>query len=146
MTLAELTEPMQKLLDGPHLAHFVTLMKDGSPQVTPVWVDHDGTHVIINTGDGRTKPRNIRRDPRVAISVVDTNSPYHYLLVRGKVVDVSGGEEAWQHIRKLSEKYTGNIEYPRREGDVRLIYQGAARAPVVPGFPITASKSTFSMP
>ncbi len=67
--MAELTDDVKSLLDEANLAHLVTLMKDGSPQVTPVWVTHDGTHVIINTAEGRQKPRNLRRDPRVALSV-----------------------------------------------------------------------------
>jgi PPOX class probable F420-dependent enzyme len=118
--VAELPEAAKKLLDEPQLAHFVTLMKDGSPQVTPVWVTHDGTHVIVNTAEGRQKPRNLRRDPRVAVSVVDKNNPFRYVLVRGRVGDIVGGEEAWQSIEALSQKYNGRA-YPRREGEQRLM-------------------------
>jgi len=118
--VAELPEAAKKLLDEPQLAHFVTLMKDGSPQVTPVWVTHDGNNVIVNTAEGRQKPRNLRRDPRVAVSVVDKNNPFRYVLVRGRVADIVGGEEAWQSIEALSQKYNGR-PYPRREGEERLM-------------------------
>jgi len=118
--MAEIPEGAKRLLDEPQLAHFVTLMKDGSPQVTPVWVTHDGTHVIVNTAEGRQKPRNLRRDPRVAVSVVDRENPFRYVLVRGRVSDIIGGEEAWQSIEALSQKYNGRA-YPRREGEERLL-------------------------
>ena len=118
--MAELPEAAKKLLDEPQLAHFVTLMKDGSPQVTPVWVTHDGNNVIVNTAEGRQKPRNLRRDPRVAVSVVDKNNPFRYVLVRGRVANIVGGEEAWQSIEALSQKYNGR-PYPRREGEERLM-------------------------
>jgi PPOX class probable F420-dependent enzyme len=118
--MAELTEGVRRLLEEPNLAHFVTLMPNGSPQVTPLWVDHDGTHVLINTAEGRQKPRNLARDPRVALSVVDRNSPYRYVQVRGRVVEITR-EGAFEHICKLSEKYTGSANYPRRQGEQRII-------------------------
>ena len=118
--MAELPEAAKKLLDEPQLANFVTLMKDGSPQVTPVWVTHDGKNVIVNTAEGRQKPRNLRRDPRVAVSVVDKDNPFRYVLVRGRVAEIIGGEEAWKSIEALSQKYNGR-PYPRREGEERLM-------------------------
>ena len=118
--MTELSQEAQKLIDESHLAHIVTLMKDGAPQVSPVWVDHDGTHILINTAEGRQKPRNMRRDPRVAVSIVDHKNSSRYLLARGKVVEITT-EGAWDHIGKLSEKYTGSSDYPRQEGQVRLI-------------------------
>ena len=119
--MAELPEGAKSLLDEPNLAHFVTLMKDGSPQVTPVWVSHDGSHVLINTAEGRQKPRNLRRDPRVALSVVDKNNNFRYVTVRGRVSEILSGEEAWKSIDMLSEKYNGNANYPRRPGEERLL-------------------------
>jgi PPOX class probable F420-dependent enzyme len=118
--MAELPEGVRKLLDEPNIAHFVTLMPNGSPQVTPLWIDHDGTHVLINTAEGRQKPRNLARDPRVAISVVDRNNVYRYAQIRGRVVETTH-EGAYEHICKLSQKYTGNADYPRREGEQRMI-------------------------
>jgi len=66
---AEINEKVRKLLESPNFANLATLMPDGSPQVTPVWVDYDGTHILVNTAEGRQKPRNVRRDPRVALEV-----------------------------------------------------------------------------
>ena len=118
--MTELTDSVKRFLEEPHLAHFVTIMKDGSPQVTPVWVDHDGTHVLINTAEGRQKPRNLERDNRVALSVVDAESPFKYVQIRGRVVEVTQ-DGAWDHICKLCDKYTGTPNYPKREGEVRII-------------------------
>ena len=115
-----LTDTAKALIEGKNLAHFVTLMKDGSPQVTPLWVDHDGTHVLVNTAEGRQKPRNLARDNRVALSITDAANPYVYVQIRGKVVEVTR-EGAFEHICKLSEKYTGSAAYPRREGEVRVL-------------------------
>lgn len=118
--MAELSEEVKKFIEEPHLAHFVTLMKDGSPQVTPVWVDHDGTHVLINTAEGRQKPRNLRRNPSVALSIAPEASPYRWVQVRGKVVDITT-EGAWDHICKLSGKYTGNPAYGGNPEEKRII-------------------------
>jgi len=100
-----------------------TLMKDGSPQVTPVWVDYDGKYVRFNSAKGRVKDNNIRRDPRVSISLQDPANPYRYLEIRGRVVEVteSGADE---HINKLSQKYLGKAVYPfRQPGEVRVTYK-----------------------
>jgi len=100
-----------------------TLMKDGSPQVTPVWVDYDGKHVRFNSALGRVKDKNIRRDPRVAISVQDPDNPYRYIEVRGRVVDITRNG-ADDHINKLSQKYLGKPVYPfRQPGEVRVLYK-----------------------
>ena len=117
-----LTEDVKKLLDGnQNLAHFVTLMKDGSPQVTPVWVDHDGTHVLINTAEGRQKPKNLARDYRVAVSIVDHDNLYQYAQIRGRVVEVTQ-EGAWEHINKLARKYRGpDAQYGGSQTETRII-------------------------
>ena len=70
-------------------ASLTTLMPDGSPQTTPVWVDFDGTHVIFNSAKGRQKDRNVRRDPRVAMAIIDPENPYRYLEIRGKVIEIT---------------------------------------------------------
>jgi PPOX class probable F420-dependent enzyme len=118
--MVELTTDAKDLIEGKNLVHFVTLMPDGSPQVTPLWVDHDGTHVLVNTAEGRQKPRNLSRDARVAMSIVDATNPYRYVQIRGKVVEVTT-EGAFEHICKLSLKYTGSANYPERPGETRLI-------------------------
>ena len=117
--MTELPEEVQQFLDEPHLAVFITLMKNGSPQATPVWVDHDGTNVLINTVRGHQKERNLGRDERVALCVVDHNQAGRYLQVRGRVVEITGGDEALQHINKLSLKYSGRA-YRGRDGEQRI--------------------------
>ncbi len=112
-----------KLLQEPQLAHFATVMSDGSPQVTPVWVDvePDGSHVPVNTAEGRVKTRNVDRDPRVAVSVADKANDFRYVLVRGTVVE-RRFEGADAHIDKLAKKYMGADSYPFRcEGEQRVI-------------------------
>jgi PPOX class probable F420-dependent enzyme len=100
-----------------------TLMQDGSPQVTPVWVDFDGNYVRINSAKGRVKDKNIRRDPRVSISLQDPANPYRYLEVRGRVVEITENG-ADDHINKLSQKYLGKPVYPfRQPGEVRVLYK-----------------------
>ena len=100
-----------------------TLMKDGSPQVTPVWVDFDGKHVRVNSAKGRVKDNNMRRDPRVAIALQDPANPYRYLEIRGRVVEITE-KGADDHINKLSQKYLRNPVYPfRKAGEVRVIYK-----------------------
>ncbi len=100
-----------------------TLMKDGSPQVTPVWVDFDGQYVRFNSAKGRVKDKNIRRDPRVAIALQDPDNPYRYLEIRGRVVEIAE-KGAGDHINKLSQKYLGKPVYPfRQPGEVRVTYK-----------------------
>ena len=109
-----LTENQAALLREKHFAELVTLMPDGSPQISPVWVDTDGTNVLINTATGRLKTRNIERDPRVAVAVLDPASPYERVLnIRGRVVSVSP-EGADDHIDSLAKKYMGVDSYPGR--------------------------------
>ncbi len=102
-----------KLLQEPQLAHFVTLMEDGSPQPTPVWVDveDDGSHVLINTAKGRLKTGNIERNPKVAVSVVDKANDWRYVIVRGTVEEMQE-EGADAHIDKMAKKYINQDVYP----------------------------------
>lgn len=102
-----------KLLQEPQLAHFVTLMEDGSPQPTPVWVDveDDGGYVLINTAKGRLKTGNIDRNPNVAVSVVDKANDWRYVIVRG-TVEEQREEGADAHIDKMAKKYINQDTYP----------------------------------
>ncbi len=103
--------------------NLATLMPDGHPQVTPVWVDYDGTYVLFNSARGRQKDRNVRRDPRVAVAVQDPDNPYRYLEIRGRVVEITE-EGADAHIDKLAKKYLGMDKYPyRTPGEVRVMYK-----------------------
>ena len=100
-----------------------TLMPDGTPQVTPVWVDYDGGYVLFNSARGRQKDRNLRRDPRLALSILDPDNPYRYIEVRGRVIDVTE-QGADDHIDRLAKKYLGADKYPLRQpGEVRLIFK-----------------------
>jgi PPOX class probable F420-dependent enzyme len=104
-------------------ASLATLMPDGHPQVTPVWVDYDGRYVVINTAQGRQKDKNLARDGKVAVSVMDPDNPYRYLEVRGRVAErtLNGAD---QHIDAMAKKYLGQDKYPfRQPGEVRVIYK-----------------------
>jgi PPOX class probable F420-dependent enzyme len=99
-------------------------MKDGSPQVTATWVDIDKNNytVLVNTAEGRVKHRNVSRDPRVAVSIIDSSNPYHMVSVRGKVTEQIKGKDAEEHIDKLAKKYLDKEKYPRRRpGEERLL-------------------------
>ena len=117
----QMRDAVKKLFQEANIGHLATVMPDGSPQVTPLWVDFDGEHILVNTAEGRQKPRNIRRDPRVAISITRKESPYTYAQVRGRVVEVTR-EGAEEHIDRLAKKYLGRDKYPwRQPGERRII-------------------------
>lgn len=117
-TTARLTQRDRALLRGKNFAHLATIMPDGSPQVTPVWVDERDGLILVNTATGRAKPRNVDRDPRVALSVCDAENPYVMTAVRGRVVRVTE-EGAEDHIDALSQRYNGR-DYPAHGGRVIL--------------------------
>jgi PPOX class probable F420-dependent enzyme len=111
------------LFEKKAFGHLATLMPDGTPQVTPVWIDYDGTHIIVNSARGRQKDKNMKRNPHVSISVQDPDNPYRYLEIRGKVTEITetGADDS---IDKLAKKYTGADKYQnRRAGEVRVIYK-----------------------
>jgi PPOX class probable F420-dependent enzyme len=104
-------------------AHLATVGADGMPQITPVWVDFDGTHVRFNTARGRVKDRNLSRNPKVALAVQDPDNPYRYLQIRGRVVEATEAG-ADDHIDSLARKYLGQDRYPfRQPGEVRVMYK-----------------------
>jgi PPOX class probable F420-dependent enzyme len=116
-------EKYDDLLKKKAFANLSTLMKDGSPQVTPVWFDYDGSHIRVNSALGRVKDKNIRRDPRVSMAIQDPDNPYRYLEIRGKVVDITQ-QGADDHIDSLAQKYLGQAKYPYRQpGEVRVLYK-----------------------
>ncbi len=108
---SKLTPNAIRLIEGNNLGFLATLLPDGSPHVTPVWVDHEGDIVLVNTSVGRVKQRNIERDPRVMIAIADSNNPYDRVIIRGRVQQTY--EEAEAHIDKLANKYTGAKKYQR---------------------------------
>ncbi|HVC61719.1 MAG TPA: PPOX class F420-dependent oxidoreductase [Acetobacteraceae bacterium] len=104
-------------------AHLATVMKDGSPQVTPVWFDYTDGHVRVNTAKGRTKARNMQEGSRVALSILDPDNAYRYLQIRGRVVRATE-EGASAHIDSLAKKYLGKDKYPfSQPGEVRIMYE-----------------------
>ncbi len=111
------------LFEKKAFANLATVMPDGTPQVTPIWFDWDGKHLLVNSARGRIKDRNMRRNPAVAVAILDPENPYRYLEVRGRVVEITekGAEE---HIDALAKKYLGVDKYPyRAAGEVRVIYK-----------------------
>lgn len=119
----EIPAQFRDLLDTKALAHLGTVMPDGSPQVTPVWFDFAGGHVRVNSAKGRLKDKNMRRDPRVALSIVDPGNAYRYLEIRGRVVDITEAG-AVAHIDSLAKKYLGLDVYPYHQPGVqRVIYR-----------------------
>lgn len=121
--MAQLPEQYADLFKKKAFANLSTLMPDGSPQVTPVWVDYDGKYVRVNSAKGRVKDKNLRRDPRVALAIQDPDNPYRYLEVRGKVAEITQ-KGADEHIDSLSQKYLGKPKYPfRKSGEERVVYK-----------------------
>jgi PPOX class probable F420-dependent enzyme len=120
---ASIPDAYKDILQKKAFANLATVNADGTPQVTPVWVDWDGTYVRFNTARGRVKDRNLRRNPAVALSILDPDNPYRYLQLRGRVADISeSGADA--HIDSLAKKYLGQDRYPyRKPGEVRVIYK-----------------------
>jgi PPOX class probable F420-dependent enzyme len=119
--MAEIPAEAKHLLGGKNFAHVATLMADGAPQVSPVWIDEEDGLVVFNTVEGRLKPENLRRDDRVAISVVNPENPYENLLIRGRAVEMTH-ERADEHIDALAKRYLGVEEYPQRQpGEERVI-------------------------
>jgi PPOX class probable F420-dependent enzyme len=121
MSAGETLARYRDIFDKQAFAHLATVNRDGTPQVTPVWCDFDGTHIRINTARGRVKDRNLRADPRVALSVQDPDNAYRYVQVRGRVAEMTE-QGADAHIDALARKYLGQDRYPfRQPGEVRVL-------------------------
>ena len=131
--MAALPEKVKTLLQKPVFVHFATLMKEGGPQVSPVWVDLDGDTILINSAEGRLKDKNVRADKRVALSFTDPANPYHSVMIRGRVTEITkdGAEE---HIDKMAKKYMGKDVYPAHSAaEPRVIYKVVAEQVSVMG-------------
>lgn len=131
--MRKLIDSVTKLLDGKNFAFLATLNKDGSPQVTPTWVDTDGDFVLVNTAIGRVKEKNVKRDRRVTVALLDQANPYSYTTIRGRVVEEVTGKLADDHIDKLAKKYLGVDKYPNRQpSEQRIIFKIAPDHVVAP--------------
>jgi PPOX class probable F420-dependent enzyme len=117
--MAKIPSEATHLFDEKNFADVATVMPDGSPQTTPVWIDREDGAVVFNTAKGRVKHRNLRRDPRVAVAVHNEDNPYEQVLVRGRAELVDEGAD--DHIDALAKKYLGEDEYPfRQPGEERV--------------------------
>lgn len=128
----DLAEVHRALIEGPVTATLATINEDGTPQLTPVWVNHDGEYINLNSMRGRLKDRNIRARPHVSILFINDDNPYHWINVEGEVVkivdedDGESGELATQNIDDLAELYLGQRPYPLRDdsvNEVRVLYK-----------------------
>jgi PPOX class probable F420-dependent enzyme len=121
--MAAIPDQYKDLFSKPAFASLATVMPNGSPQVTPVWVDYDGKHIIVNTAKGRQKDKNLRRDPHVSLAVIDPDNPYRYAEIRGRVAEVTETGAA-EHIDKMAKKYLGKDKYPfAQPGEVRVLFK-----------------------
>lgn len=116
-------EDYKDLFEKKAFANLATVNADGTPQVTPVWIDYDGDYVLVNSARGRRKDKNMERNRAVALSIQDPDNPYRYLEVRGNVTEITE-QNADQHIDKMAKKYIGKDKYPWSKPDeVRVIYK-----------------------
>jgi PPOX class probable F420-dependent enzyme len=117
--MATIDEKHTRLFKEQNLAAVTTLRRDGSPHVTPTWVDWDGEHVLVNTARGRAKVRHVEGNPQVGVLVVDPNDPYTWVAVSGPAELVDEG--AVEHIHELSHRYNDGRDYSLQEGEQRVI-------------------------
>ena len=117
----KIMEPIDKIIKKKSFAFLGTLMKDGSPHVSPVWIDiTDNNIILINTAKGRIKQKNVSRDPRVSISLIDDENPYSMVTIRGQVLEqTSNGAD--EHIDKLAKKYLNADRYPGHSPNIKRI-------------------------
>ena len=112
-----------KLFQDKNLIFIATLMKDGSPQLSPVWANYEDGYILVNTAEGRIKHKNVLRDPRVAVSVVSKNNPLDMTTIRGNVVEMIPDYE-YKHADRLTLQYMGRDHYPfKREDEKRIIFK-----------------------
>jgi PPOX class probable F420-dependent enzyme len=121
-----LDDKIRALAAGKNFAAVTTLMPDGSPQTTPLWVDADGEHLLLNTEVHRQKYKNVSRDPRITVTIIDAENPYSYGEVRGEVVETITGPDARAHIDALAQKYQGT-DYGNPIQSERVILKVAPR-------------------
>ncbi|MGY0007526.1 PPOX class F420-dependent oxidoreductase [Micromonospora sp. I033] len=109
---------VRRVLDGTSIAHLATVLPDGSPHAVPLWIGTLGDRIVVFTGPGSRKARNLRRDPRVALSIAPVDNPFEPVVIRGHVVEWIEGDAAWPIVDEVATKYTG-VPYPR--GQERVV-------------------------
>jgi PPOX class probable F420-dependent enzyme len=112
--VAGLNEQVRARLAAPNFWHLATLNQDGSPHVSPMWLDVEGDYLVFNTAVGRVKEENLRRDPRVSLSTTAADDPYDRVLIRGRVVEFVEGDEAERCMDRLAKKYVGTDRFEWR--------------------------------
>ena len=118
----KIPDQFRDLFEKKAFAHLATVMKDGTPQVTPVWCDYDGAHVRINSAKARIKDKNMRRNRHVAFSIQDPDDPYRFIAVRGEIVEITDNTD--DHINALAKKYINQDKYPYKQpNEVRVTYK-----------------------
>jgi PPOX class probable F420-dependent enzyme len=116
-----LEEKTKKLFQKKNIVFIATIMKDGSPQLSPVWANYDSGYILVNTAEGRIKHKNILRDPRVAVSVVSNDNPLDMTTIQGTVIQIIPDYD-YTHADKLTQQYMGKNHYPfKRDGEKRII-------------------------
>ena len=115
-----ITKRAIKILEGKNFASLATINRDGSPQVSVVWIDYNDNHILINTAKNRIKTNNMERDPRVSISVTDAKNPYYQITFKGIVKNISESN-ADDHIHSLAKKYLNQDKYPISDKEIRVI-------------------------
>ena len=121
--MSSIPEKYTDLFKKKAFASFATVLPDGKPQVTPVWVDFDGRYLLVNSAVGRKKDKNVRQNPNVSLAIIDPDNPYRYLEVRGRVAEITQ-DGADQHIDKMAKKYLDKDKYPfRAPNEVRVLYK-----------------------
>ncbi|HET7391760.1 MAG TPA: PPOX class F420-dependent oxidoreductase [Nitrososphaeraceae archaeon] len=118
--IEEISQPVANIIKQRNFAFLATLSKDGSPQVTPTWIDIDDKTILINTAEGRIKQKNVSRDPRVSISLVDEENPYSMVTIKGRVIEQTN-DGADKHIDKLAKKYLNIDKYPGHSSSIKRI-------------------------
>lgn len=111
---------IERLFAGRNLVYIATVMRDGAPQLSPVWGEMRGGHVLVNTAEGRVKHRNVLRDPRVAVCVADADNPLDMVTMRGRVVKITPDGD-YAHADRLTRQYTHHERYPYRRRDEKRI-------------------------
>jgi PPOX class probable F420-dependent enzyme len=129
--VAELSPEVRELLSARNMAHVATLMSDGAPHVSPVWVAVEGDRLAIFSAQETLKVRNLRRDPRVAVSVCDERNPYRAAVIRGRVVEELQGDEAVAIVDRMSRRYVGS-DFPLRTAIVSFIEPERVRLQELP--------------